>query len=128
MDHYWKEHLYRVDRIRESVNLKAYAQKDPLMEYRKETFQAFEEMNQRVRADVVEKFMKLKVVVERNRNETDADVSDDREEVLEALRPKAPQKMTLSTGGMTGGDADDRANRNQRRQVEKASKKKKKLF
>lgn len=128
MDHYWKEHLYRVDRIRESVNLKAYAQKDPLMEYRKETFQAFEEMNQRVRADVVEKFMKLKVVVERKNDEADADIGDDREEVLEALRPKAPQKMTLSTGGMTGGDADDRANRNQRRQVEKASKKKKKLF
>ncbi len=127
MDHYWKEHLYRVDRIRESVNLKAYAQKDPLMEYRKETFQAFEEMNQRVRADVVEKFMKLKVVMEQNRPDASVDLDEGREEILEALRPKQPQKMTLSTEGFPS-DVDDKANRLQRRQVEKANKKKKKLF
>ena len=126
IDHYWKEHLYRVDRIRESVNLKAYAQKDPLMEYRKETFQAFEEMNQRVRADVVEKFMKLKVVMEQQRPDESVDTEEARDEILEALRPKQPQKMTLSSG--TPSDEDDRANRNQRRQVEKTAKKKKKLF
>jgi preprotein translocase subunit SecA len=126
IDHYWKEHLYRVDRIRESVNLKAYAQKDPLMEYRKETFQAFEEMNQRVRADVVEKFMKLKVVMEQQRPDETVDVEEARDEILEALRPKQPQKMTLSSG--TPSDEEDRANRNQRRQVEKTAKKKKKLF
>lgn len=126
IDHYWKEHLYRVDRIRESVNLKAYAQKDPLMEYRKETFQAFEEMNQRVRADVVEKFMKLKVVMEQQRPDETVDTEDARDEILEALRPKQPQKMTLSSG--TSNDEDDRATRNQRRQVEKTAKKKKKLF
>jgi preprotein translocase subunit SecA len=126
IDHYWKEHLYRVDRIRESVNLKAYAQKDPLMEYRKETFQAFEEMNQRVRADVVEKFMKLKVVMEQQRSDESVDTEEARDEILEALRPKQPQKMTLSSG--TPSDEEDRANRNQRRQVEKTAKKKKKLF
>ncbi len=126
IDHYWKEHLYRVDRIRESVNLKAYAQKDPLMEYRKETFQAFEEMNQRVRADVVEKFMKLKVVMEQQRPDEAVDTEEARDEILEALRPKQPQKMTLSSGSQS--DEDDRANRNQRRQVEKTAKKKKKLF
>ncbi|MBY0383799.1 preprotein translocase subunit SecA, partial [bacterium] len=127
IDHYWKEHLYRVDRIRESVNLKAYAQKDPLMEYRKETFQAFEEMDQRVRADVVEKFLKLKVVMESNRTDESVDASDARDELLEALRPKQPQKMTLSSGAEQQ-EADDRASRNQRRQFEKSVKKKKKLF
>lgn len=127
IDHYWKEHLYRVDRIRESVNLKAYAQKDPLMEYRKETFQAFEEMDQRVRADVVEKFLKLKVVMESNRPDEAVDASDARDELLEALRPKQPQKMTLSSGAEQQ-EADDRANRIQRRQFEKSVKKKKKLF
>ena len=127
IDHYWKEHLYRVDRIRESVNLKAYAQKDPLMEYRKETFQAFEEMDQRVRADVVEKFLKLKVVMESNRSDESVDAGDARDELLEALRPKQPQKMTLSSG-VEQQEAEDRANRIQRRQVEKSVKKKKKLF
>lgn len=124
IDHYWKEHLYRVDRIRDSVNLKAYAQKDPLLEYRKETFAAFEEMNQLIRSDVVEKFLKLKLVLEQNRQ--DAEVAEEeREEVLESLRPKQPQKMTLSSGPAS---ADPDMNRNQRRNIEKANKKKKKLF
>lgn len=127
IDHYWKEHLYRVDRIRESVNLKAYAQKDPLMEYRKETFQAFEEMNQYVRGDVVEKFMKLKVVIEKNEASADGEaLVEEREELIEALRPKQTQKMMLSTD--VSQDADDKASRNQRRNMEKANKKKKKLF
>lgn len=128
IDHYWKEHLYRVDRIRESVNLKAYAQKDPLMEYRKETFHAFEEMNQRVQADVVEKFMKLKLVIEQAHAAEGAplDVSD-KEEIMEALRPKSPQKMTLSSGADFAANTDNNETRAQRRSKEK-EKKKKKLF
>jgi len=129
IDHYWKEHLYRVDRIRESVNLKAYAQKDPLLEYRKETFQAFEEMNQRVRSDVVEKFMKLKVVIDQAREGQDQEeVTEERENILESLRPKGPQKMTMSSGPMPGEDGPGGGpSRAQRRNVEKP-KKKKKLF
>lgn len=128
IDHYWKEHLYRVDRIRDSVNLKAYAQKDPLMEYRKETFHAFEEMNQRVQADVVEKFMKLKLVIEQAHEAEGAAapaVVAEKEEILEALGPKAPKRMTLSAGPMSQAPADQ--NRSERRSKEK-EKKKKKLF
>lgn len=129
IDHYWKEHLYRVDRIRDSVNLKAYAQKDPLLEYRKETFQAFEEMNQLVRSDVVEKFMKLKLVIERGAevdagDETSEAADEEKENILDSLRPKQPQKMMLSTGP---GPGDDNRSREQRRSSEK-TKKKKKLF
>ncbi len=128
IDHYWKEHLYRVDRIRESVNLKAYAQKDPLMEYRKETFHAFEEMNQRVQADVVEKFMKLKLVVDQA-HEVDGGSADipEKEEIIESLRPKAPQRMTLSAGGPGPATGNDSMSRQERRTREK-EKKKKKLF
>lgn len=120
IDHYWKEHLYRVDRIRDSVNLKAYAQKDPLLEYRKETFAAFEEMHQLIRSDSVEKFMKLKIVLE-NRSEPE----QEKDSVLESLRPKQPQKMTLSSGPV---EEEQDLNRNQRRNLEKVNKKKKKLF
>jgi preprotein translocase subunit SecA len=130
IDHYWKEHLYRVDRIRESVNLKAYAQKDPLLEYRKDTLEAFEEMNANVRADVVEKFMKLKVVIEqKNADGTPVDteeVEEEREQILDSLRPKGPQKMTMSTGNMPANDgAPPGVSREQRRSMEKKAKKKK---
>lgn len=132
IDHYWKEHLYRVDRIRESVNLKAYAQKDPLLEYRKETFLAFEEMNQRVQSDVVEKFMKLKLVIE---HAHDADINvdaheqeeaeEEKQEILDSLRPRQAQKMTLSVG--PSAEDDEQMSRAQRRSRGK-EKKKKKLF
>jgi preprotein translocase subunit SecA len=125
VDHYWKEHLYRVDRIRDSVNLKAYAQKDPLMEYRKETFAAFEEMNQLIRSDTVEKFMKLKVVIDQAGDGVpEAEVEEEKESVLESLKPKQTQKMTFSSASQPEEDL----NRNQRRNIEKAAKKKKKLF
>lgn len=127
IDHYWKEHLYTVDRIRESVNLKAYAQKDPLMEYRKETFSAFEQMNQRVQSDVVEKFMKLKLVIEQaHEAEGHSEVEpSEKEELIESLRPKAPQKMTLSAGSHAPQGSDPNMSRSERRTKEK---KKKKLF
>lgn len=127
IDHYWKEHLYRVDRIREFVNLKAYAQKDPLMEYRKETFQAFADMERYIRNDVVEKFLKLKVVLERREQDIE-DTQEVNTEILEALRPNPPQKMTLSSGPSMDGGGDSQMSRNQRRTIEKDKKKKKKLF
>ncbi len=58
----WKEHLARVDQLKEGINLRAYAQKDPLIEYKKEAFRAFEEMNVFVRTETIEKLMKVQVV------------------------------------------------------------------
>ena len=92
IDHYWKEHLQKVDRIRDWVNLKAYAQKDPLLEYKKETFMAFEEMNQLIRQETTEKLMKVRIVREDSEEEQRAQ----EEEVLASLQPKGPKKMTAS--------------------------------
>ncbi|NQZ18727.1 MAG: preprotein translocase subunit SecA, partial [Bdellovibrionales bacterium] len=127
IDHYWKEHLQRVDRIREWVNLKAYAQKDPLLEYKRETFVAFEEMNGLIHKDTVEKLMKVQLVTEAREENSE----EEREEVLESFRPKAPQKMQESRGPMMGEESESRERpqmtRAQRRKMEKG-KKKKKLF
>ena len=130
IDHYWKEHLQRVDRIREWVNLKAYAQKDPLLEYKRETFVAFEEMNVLIHKDTVEKLMKVQLVTEAREDTSE----DEREDVLEAFRPKAPRKMQEERGPMIGDQEPESRNsqqqqmsRAQRRKTEKG-KKKKKLF
>jgi preprotein translocase subunit SecA len=98
LDHWWKEHLQRVDKVREWVNLKAYAQKDPLLEYKKEAFIAFEEMQRTARADVIEKLMKIQIVLNREPTEP-GERSQEEEEALEALRPKENPKMILSAGG-----------------------------
>jgi preprotein translocase subunit SecA len=52
VDHSWKEHLLQLDHLRQGINLRAYGQRDPLNEYRREAFDLFEEMLIRVRETV----------------------------------------------------------------------------
>jgi preprotein translocase subunit SecA len=44
LDEEWKDHLASLDKLRQNINLRAYAQKDPLIEYKREAFGLFEEM------------------------------------------------------------------------------------
>ncbi|MGL6044248.1 MAG: preprotein translocase subunit SecA, partial [Sandaracinobacteroides sp.] len=52
LDHFWKEHLATLDALRQVVHLRAYAQKQPLNEYKAEAFALFERMLRNVREDV----------------------------------------------------------------------------
>ena len=61
IDAYWREHLENVDRLREGIQLRSFAQKDPLVEYKKETFHMFEALNLSVAGEVIEKFFKIQI-------------------------------------------------------------------
>ncbi|MBC6414949.1 MAG: preprotein translocase subunit SecA [Bdellovibrionales bacterium] len=61
IDSHWREHLENVDRLREGINLRAFAQKDPLVEYKKETFHMFETLNLSIAKEVIEKFFKIQL-------------------------------------------------------------------
>jgi len=52
LDHYWKEHLATLDALRQVVFLRAYAQKQPINEYKQEAFGLFERMLETIREDV----------------------------------------------------------------------------
>jgi preprotein translocase subunit SecA len=52
LDHYWKEHLATLDALRQVVGLRAYAQKQPINEYKHEAFGLFEKMLEAIREDV----------------------------------------------------------------------------
>ncbi len=62
MDTRWKEHLAQVDHLKEGINLRAYGQKDPLIEYKKEAFRAFEQMQILTRNETLEKLLKVQIV------------------------------------------------------------------
>ncbi|NWF36879.1 preprotein translocase subunit SecA [Mariprofundus sp. KV] len=49
LDHHWKEHLLAMDHLRQSVGLRGYAQKQPIQEYKRESFELFEAMLDKVR-------------------------------------------------------------------------------
>ncbi len=53
IDHKWKEHLREMDDLKEGIGLRAYGQKDPLVEYKVEAFKIFNEMLIQIRNEVV---------------------------------------------------------------------------
>ena len=53
LDSQWKDHLLSMDRLKDGIGLRGYAQRDPLREYQREGFDLFQEMLARVRADSI---------------------------------------------------------------------------
>jgi preprotein translocase subunit SecA len=53
VDSQWKDHLYAMDHLKEGISLRGYGQRDPLMEYKKESFQMFEAMWDRIEEESV---------------------------------------------------------------------------
>ncbi len=53
IDRLWQEHLYAMDGLREGVYLRAYGQKDPLVEYKGEAYKMFVELMDRIRGEVL---------------------------------------------------------------------------
>jgi len=53
LDHYWKEHLASMDYLRQSVNLRGYAQKNPTQEYKRESFAMFTALLETIDVEIV---------------------------------------------------------------------------
>jgi len=62
LDTMWKEHLHNMDYLKEGIHLRAYAQKDPLIEYKYESFGMFEHMVQRMKSEMMEYVFKVQLV------------------------------------------------------------------
>ena len=48
VDHQWKDHLYSLDHLKEGIGLRGYGQRDPLVEYKKESYALFQDMKGRI--------------------------------------------------------------------------------
>ncbi|MDR2527120.1 MAG: preprotein translocase subunit SecA [Rickettsiales bacterium] len=64
IDKYWKEHLRNLDHLRQGISYRSYAQKDPLLEYKKESFMLFEELLENIREDILIKLFHVVVNVD----------------------------------------------------------------
>ena len=62
IDHHWKEHLLGMDQLRDGIGLRGYGQKDPLAEYKREGFDMFAAMMNRIKSDSLERLAKVQVV------------------------------------------------------------------
>ncbi len=63
VDAQWKDHLYSLDHLKEGIGLRGYGQRDPLIEYKKESFALFEAMKERVDEETVEYLWRLRPVL-----------------------------------------------------------------
>ena len=85
LDSQWKEHLAQMDYLRQGINLRGYAQKDPKQEFKREAFKMFTSMLERIKHDVVSLIARVelraeedvKVVEERRRQTGDIELQHD---------------------------------------------------
>jgi preprotein translocase subunit SecA len=89
VDTQWKDHLYSLDHLKEGIGLRGYAQKDPLIEYKRESFALFQDMEDRIGTEMVRYLWRLRPVAQ----------GDAPEAGRPALRSRAP--MTLNDPSAT---------------------------
>lgn len=64
LDSHWREHLSSIDHLRNSINLRGYAQKDPKNEYKKESFELFSSMLDNFKYEVITSLAKIRINTE----------------------------------------------------------------
>ncbi|MBU9888948.1 MAG: preprotein translocase subunit SecA [Candidatus Omnitrophica bacterium] len=117
IDAKWKEHLYGLDSLREGIGLRAYGQRDPLVEYKREAFDMFDQMTDAIKEEAVELLFRVQAVHETKMT------SAFETSKAQYLHPESqgiatePKKALLPRGGVAGPagftprneTADDRA-------------------
>jgi len=83
LDQNWKEHLARMDYLRQGIHLRGYAQKQPKQEYKKEAFELFSEMLNKVKQEVTAMLARVRV---RTQEEIDALEAQERAQIEDRLR------------------------------------------
>jgi len=67
IDHHWKDHLLGMDHLRDGIGLRGYGQKDPLIEYKREGYDLFAGMMERIKSDTIERLYLVQAVREGER-------------------------------------------------------------
>ncbi|WP_043620590.1 preprotein translocase subunit SecA [Nonomuraea candida] len=105
LDRKWREHLYEMDYLREGIGMRAYAQKDPKIEYAREGFEMFTAMLEGIKEDSVGFLFNLEVEVQENPivAEEDAAIAETRSIIARGLRgPERPAELEYSAPGEQG--------------------------
>ena len=61
LDEKWKDHLYDLDQLRNAIQYRAYGQKDPLVEYKREAYEMFEDLMRDIHSAFTERYLKVQV-------------------------------------------------------------------
>ncbi|MDH5831310.1 preprotein translocase subunit SecA [Luteimonas sp. M1R5S18] len=100
LDDNWKQHLGRMDYLRQGIHLRGYAQKQPKQEYKKEAFELFSEMLDKVKREVVTLLARVRV-----RSEAEVAAIEAQERAQVEARLRQAQFQHESAGGF-GADEE----------------------
>lgn len=96
LDTHWKEHLAAMDHLRQAINLRGYAQKNPKQEYKRESFELFSQMLDNLKLDVVSVLSRVQV-----RAAEDVEAVDEQRRKADAL----PHEYQHAEAEQVGGEA-----------------------
>ncbi|WQS93772.1 preprotein translocase subunit SecA [Helicobacter pylori] len=71
LDNAWREHLYTMDNLKTGINLRGYNQKDPLVEYKKESYNLFLELIEDIKMEAIKTFSKIQFENEQDSSEAE---------------------------------------------------------
>ncbi|HLM03110.1 MAG TPA: SEC-C metal-binding domain-containing protein, partial [Pyrinomonadaceae bacterium] len=107
IDSQWKDHLLSIDHLKQGIGLVGYGQKDPLVEYKKQSFDMFQEMLDRIDTHTTRALFNLEIVVKDEQEEME------RLERLERQRARKQAAAMAFTGAYEGvAAAGEEARRN----------------
>ncbi|MDQ7082422.1 MAG: hypothetical protein Q9N34_05280 [Aquificota bacterium] len=61
LDTLWREHLHVLDRLREGIYLRGYAARDPLIEYKREAFELFEDLLHNIKSHTISALLQVQI-------------------------------------------------------------------
>jgi preprotein translocase subunit SecA len=123
LDQLWKEHLLNMDHLKEGIGLRGYGQKDPLVEYKRESFDMFEAMMQRFQEDTSRYLYLMQIISRSDASAAAAGGSrgqDNGDSVIHPAGPdgngnRPPRGVTTSVD-----DLEEAFQRRKRRELEQA--------
>ncbi|MDQ6893160.1 MAG: preprotein translocase subunit SecA [Acidobacteriota bacterium] len=105
VDQQWKDHLLAIDHLKEGIGLRGYGQRDPLVEYKKESFELFTVMKERIEDQIVQYLYRLQPVVREASGEIVGEDGQRREPAALPSR-RAPANVNYSYGAAASGGQD----------------------
>jgi preprotein translocase subunit SecA len=118
VDQQWKDHLLAIDHLKEGIGLRGYGQRDPLIEYKKESFELFTLMKERIEDQIVQYLFKLQPVTrEEARDDVDVNAgATERRAPVPMPARRAPSNVNYSYGAAAAGGQDAKVETVQRDQ------------
>ena len=96
LDVHWKEHLAEMDHLRQSVGLRAYAQKNPKNEYKREAFNMFENMLDEINSETVRILFNIQIASKEEIEKIEKDNLKNAEKNLELKKNEDPSQIAQS--------------------------------